>query len=39
VQDEAVLLEFLVLGLEELKKVAEVYYSKEFKKVKVHGKT
>lgn len=39
VQDETVLLEFLISGLEELKQVAEVYYSEEFKKIKVHGKT
>lgn len=38
-QDEAVLLEFLVSGLEKLKQVAEIYYSEEFKKIKVHGKT
>ena len=31
------LLEFLVSGLEKLKQVAEVYYSEEFKKIKVHG--
>ena len=37
VKDEAVLLEFLVSGLEKLKQVAEVYYSEEFKKIKVHG--
>ncbi|MBU3192081.1 DEAD/DEAH box helicase [Clostridium bowmanii] len=37
VKDEGVLLEFLVAGLEKLKEVAEVYYSEEFKKMKVHG--
>ena len=35
--DEAKLLEFLVSGLEKLQLVAEVYYSEEFKKIKVHG--
>ena len=37
VKDEAKLLEFLVSGLEKLQRVAEVYYSEEFKKIKVHG--
>ena len=36
-QEDAVLLEFLVSGLEKLQEVAEVYYSEEFKKIKVHG--
>jgi SNF2 family DNA or RNA helicase len=36
-QDEEVLLEFLLTGLEKLKSVAEVYYSEEFKEIKVHG--
>jgi len=39
VQDETVLLEFLISGLEKLKQTAEVYFSEEFKKIKVHGKT
>ena len=38
-QDEEKLLEFLVSGLEKLQQVAEVYYSEEFKKIKVHGNT
>jgi len=37
VRDEGVILEFLVTGLEKLKAMAEVYYSEEFKKIKVHG--
>ena len=37
ITDEKVLLEFLVSGLEKLRSVAEVYYSEEFKKIKVHG--
>ncbi|MCJ7689570.1 MAG: DEAD/DEAH box helicase, partial [Clostridiaceae bacterium] len=37
VTDENVLLEFLVSGLEKLRSVAQVYYSEEFKKIKVHG--
>ncbi|MBW9148244.1 DEAD/DEAH box helicase [Clostridium sp. CM028] len=37
IRDEAKLLEFLVSGLEKLQQVAEVYYSEEFKKIKVHG--
>ncbi|MCJ7690952.1 MAG: SNF2 helicase associated domain-containing protein, partial [Clostridiaceae bacterium] len=37
VTDESVLLEFLVSGLEKLRSVAQVYYSEEFKKIKVHG--
>ncbi|MBZ9687290.1 DEAD/DEAH box helicase [Clostridium estertheticum] len=39
VKDETNLLEFLVSGLEKLQGVAEVYYSEEFKKIKVHGKS
>ncbi|MGH4119592.1 SNF2 helicase associated domain-containing protein [Clostridium sp.] len=37
VTDESVLLEFLVSGLEKLRTVAQVYYSEEFKKIKIHG--
>ena len=37
--DEDKLLEFLVSGLGKLQKVADVYYSEEFKKIKVHGNT
>jgi len=37
--DEEKLLEFLISGLEKLQKMAEVYYSEEFKKIKVHGST
>ncbi|MEK6263459.1 MAG: DEAD/DEAH box helicase, partial [Clostridium sp.] len=37
ITDEKMLLEFLVSGLEKLRSVAEVYYSEEFKKIKVHG--
>ncbi len=37
IQDEDKLLEFLVSGLEKLQEMAEVYYSEEFKKIKVHG--
>ncbi|MBK5242219.1 MAG: DEAD/DEAH box helicase [Clostridium sp.] len=36
-QDESVLLEFLVSGLEKLRSVAQVYCSEEFKNIKVHG--
>jgi len=36
-QDEEKLLEFLISGLEKLKQLAEVYYSEEFKKIRVHG--
>ena len=39
VKEEAKLLEFLVSGLEKLQQVAEVYYSEEFKKIKIHGST
>ena len=35
--DEEKLLEFLVSGLEKLQKMAEVYYSDEFKNISVHG--
>lgn len=35
--DEEKLLEFLVSGLEKLQQMAEVYYSEEFKKIRVHG--
>ena len=37
ITDEKMLLEFLVSGLEKLRSIAEVYYSEEFKKIKVHG--
>ena len=37
IQDEDKLLEFLVSGLEKLKQLADVYYSEDFKKIKVHG--
>nr|MBK5234385.1 DEAD/DEAH box helicase [Clostridium sp.] len=37
IRDEEKLLEFLVSGLEKLKQTAEVYYSEEFNKMKVHG--
>jgi len=37
IKDEEKLLEFLVSGLEKLQQVAELYYSEEFKKIKVHG--
>jgi len=37
IQDEDKLLQFLVSGLGELQEMAEVYYSEEFKKIKVHG--
>ena len=39
VKEEAKLLEFLVSGLEKLQQMAEVYYSEEFKKIKVYGNT
>ncbi|WP_246599465.1 DEAD/DEAH box helicase [Clostridium lacusfryxellense] len=35
--DEDKLLKFLISGLEKLQEMAEVYYSEEFKKIKVHG--
>ncbi|MBU3180917.1 DEAD/DEAH box helicase [Clostridium psychrophilum] len=38
-KDEDKLLKFLVSGLVKLQNVAEVYYSEEFKKIKVHGNT
>ena len=37
ISDEQLLLEFLVSGLEKLRSLAEVFYSEEFKKIKVHG--
>jgi SNF2 family DNA or RNA helicase len=37
ITEEKVLLEFLVSGIEKLRSLAEVYYSEEFKKIKVHG--
>jgi SNF2 family DNA or RNA helicase len=39
IRDEEKLLEFLVSGLEKLQQTAEVYYSEEFNKMKVHGNT
>ncbi|WP_404814426.1 SNF2 helicase associated domain-containing protein [Clostridium algoriphilum] len=36
-RDEDKLLEFLVSGIGKLQKIADVYYSEEFKKIKVHG--
>lgn len=39
VKDETKLLGFLVSGLEMIQQETEVYYSEEFKKIKVHGKS